>query len=124
MSGEAIVTRFVEEMNRLDWDSVYGLMSDDIAYHNIPFCPLEGLDAVRGFFAAVGTISDCDWRILKMAACGDVVLTERLDEFTLDGRRISLPVMGIFRIRDGKIAEWRDYFDRASFEDQLGRPLG
>lgn len=26
-----------------------------------------------------------------------------------------IPVMGLFRIRGGKIVEWRDYFDTAGF---------
>lgn len=124
MTNEAIVERFVEVMNTLDWDAVYDMMCDDIVYHNIPFPVLEGVDAVKAFFAAVGTISDCDWRITNIAAKGDVVLTERQDDFSLDGKRISLPVMGVFEIRDGKLAVWRDYFDAGMFEAQLGRPLG
>ncbi|MET0473326.1 MAG: limonene-1,2-epoxide hydrolase family protein, partial [Mycobacterium sp.] len=31
-----------------------------------------------------------------------------------DGRRIDLPVMGVFEVRDGRIAAWRDYFDLAT----------
>ena len=40
-------------------------------------------------------------------------MTERTDAFTLNGRLGEFPVMGIFEIRDGKIAAWRDYFDLA-----------
>jgi limonene-1,2-epoxide hydrolase len=124
MTNEQIVHRFVEVMNQLDWDAVYAMMRDDVVYHNIPFPVLEGVEAVKGFFSAAGTISDCDWRIVNIAAQGDVVLTERIDEFKLNGRPVSLPVMGVFRIVDGKIAEWRDYFDARTFETQLGHPLG
>jgi limonene-1,2-epoxide hydrolase len=31
-----------------------------------------------------------------------------------------LPVAGVFEVRDGKIAAWRDYFDLATFTKQLG----
>lgn len=124
MTNEAIIELFVERMNALDWDGVYALMSDDIVYHNMPFPPLEGLDAVKGFFSAVGNISESDWTIDNIACQGDVVLTERLDNFVLDGAGVSLPVMGIFELRDGKICKWREYFDLKTFEDQLGRPLG
>lgn len=123
-SNEAIIEKFVHDMNRLDWDAVYALMRQDIVYHNMPFPPLHGLEAVKAFFGAVGRISDCRWRITHIAAKGDVVLTERVDDFSLDGRQISLPVMGVFELRGGRIAAWRDYFDRQSFEQQLGRPLG
>ena len=30
------------------------------------------------------------------------------------GGRIELPVMGVFEVRDGRIAVWRDYFDLAT----------
>ena len=124
MSKTALIHDFVNTMNALDWEAVYAMMADDIVYHNVPFEPLEGVEAVRGFFDAVGTISDCDWKIVTIAEAGDEVLTERLDEFKLDGVFVSLPVMGIFKIADGKITHWRDYFDARDFERQLGRPLG
>jgi len=123
MTNETLIELFVERMNALDWDGVYAMMRDDIVYHNMPFPPLEGLDAVKGFFSGVGEIRDCDWRIENIACQGDVVQTERLDNFSLDGKAVSLPVMGVFELREGKISKWRDYFDLKTFEDQLGRPL-
>lgn len=124
MSNEDVVRRFVKVMNDLDWEAVYAMMDDSIIYHNLPFPALEGIDAVRAFFTGVGEITDCDWRVENISTSGDIVLTERIDDFKLDGAAVSLPVMGAFRIRDGKIAEWRDYFDARTFENQLGRPLG
>mgnify|MGYP001794544829 CR=1 FL=1 len=32
---------------------------------------------------------------------------------------ISVPCMGIFELRDGKIAAWRDYWDLQQFERQI-----
>jgi limonene-1,2-epoxide hydrolase len=53
-----------------------------------------------------------------MAADGDVVLTERIDTFEMGGKDVVLPVMGVFEVRDGKIAAWRDYFDMATWTKQ------
>lgn len=52
---------------------------------------------------------------LSVAVTGDKVLTERIDHLRdADGSTIgAFPVMGIFVVEDGKIAEWRDYFDSA-----------
>jgi limonene-1,2-epoxide hydrolase len=48
------------------------------------------------------------------------VLTERVDRFLLNGRKVELPVMGAFEVGpDGKIRAWRDYFDMAQFTRQL-----
>jgi len=48
---------------------------------------------------------------VHLAVRGDVVLTERIDTFTVGEVVAPLPVMGTFEIRDGKISAWRDYFD-------------
>ena len=56
--------------------------------------------------------------MLHSAANGDVVLNERVDRFDMGGTEVSVQVMGVFEIRDGKIARWRDYFDMASFQKQ------
>ena len=59
-----------------------------------------------------------DWEIKNIAASGDVVLTERVDKF-IGAKSISLQVMGVFEIKDGKIAAWRDYFDLAEWTKQM-----
>jgi limonene-1,2-epoxide hydrolase len=57
------------------------------------------------------------WRIFHYAESGDVVFTEGVDDFTApDGKNVAIPYAGVLRFRDGKITEWRDYFDRASFD--------
>ncbi|MEM6582934.1 MAG: limonene-1,2-epoxide hydrolase family protein [Pseudomonadota bacterium] len=124
MSAEAVVHRFIDVMNTLDWDAVYDMMTDDVFVQNMPLPPMNGLHAVRAFYDGIGpAISDCDWRINHIATSGNTVLTERIDDFKLDGKSISLPVMGTFEIEAGKIKLWRDYFDLKTFEAQLGRPL-
>ncbi len=52
-------------------------------------------------------------------ACGDVVMTERVDHFLVGNNRISVPCMGTFEVRNGKIAPWLDYWDLKQFEAQL-----
>src|SRR2546428_13060696 len=53
--------------------------------------------------------------ILKIAEGDDgAVLTERLDKFSLAGKNVELPVMGVVEVEGGKISAWRDYFDMAA----------
>ena len=47
------------------------------------------------------------------------MLTERIDVFRMGETTIELPVMGIFEVRDGLIAAWRDYFDLNQYMSQL-----
>lgn len=53
------------------------------------------------------------FEIRHIAGAGDVVLTERTDVVGAGGRAMPVPLMGVFEVRDGKIAHWRDYFDTA-----------
>ena len=47
------------------------------------------------------------------------VMNERTDRFEMGDRWIELPVAGLFTVRDGTITLWRDYFDDATFRQQL-----
>src|SRR5215218_119825 len=103
-----------------DLEAIIGAFTDDAVYHNIPLDPVHGPDAIRttieGFLAGTDSV---EFRVLHAAADGDVVLTERVDVFVAPERRIELPVMGTFEVRDGRIAAWRDYFDLNQFMTQL-----
>ena len=48
-----------------------------------------------------------------------------MDDFVSnDGRRVVVPYAGVLRVREGRIVEWRDYFDRALFDRlKAGEPL-
>ena len=59
------------------------------------------------------------WEIRHIVAEGGVVLTDRIDNFLVGETRVSVPCMGIFELRDGKIAAWRDDWDLQQFERQL-----
>jgi len=49
-----------------------------------------------------------------------VVLTQRLDRFRIKGGKwIDCPVMGAARIENGKIKEWRDYYDNLRLRAQM-----
>ena len=115
-----LVRRFCAAWGDGDVDALIAFFTDDAVYHNIPISPVTGKDAIKttieGFTAGVDKI---EFRVLAIAAEGDVVLTERVDVFTTPDKSIELPVMGTFETRDGKIAAWRDYFDLNQFMSQL-----
>jgi limonene-1,2-epoxide hydrolase len=107
------VTEFCAAWETVDLDRLMSFFADDAVYHNMPVDPLVGHDAIRGMIAMfTAGVERIEFRILNVAAAGDVVLTERLDVFHQPGgKTITLPVMGTFEVADGKITAWRDYFD-------------
>lgn len=112
----AIVSAFCDAWTRGDADAIMDAFTDDAVYHNIPMAPIHGRAAIDEFirpFLAGGSIA---FETLHQAVDGDVVLNERVDTVTQPGKEtIALPVMGVFELRDGKIAGWRDYFDLQMF---------
>ena len=99
--------------------------TEDAVYHNIPLAPVTGREAIADNIASVlrpgpPGIESIDFRVINIAANGPVVMTERVDVFTLPGKSFELPVMGIFEISGGKISAWRDYFDMNQFTSRMG----
>jgi limonene-1,2-epoxide hydrolase len=117
VNAEETVLAFVDAWNRLDEECIYGLMAEDIVYHNMPMKPVTGIAAVRKGFDA-WPVDSCEWVVLNIAARGNVVLTERIDYFTRGEDRIRIPVMGTFEVADGRITHWRDYFDMGAMKPE------
>ena len=119
--AEAIVNAFMAEFDaeHPDADQLASYFTDDAVYHNMPMAPAEGIEAVKAALAGVSQMTSRGWEVLHSAANGNVVLNERVDRFDMGGAEVAVQVMGVFEIRDGKIARWRDYFDMASFQKQM-----
>jgi limonene-1,2-epoxide hydrolase len=122
MNPEQIVRRFCEAATRRDAAELAGYFSEDAVYHNIPIDPVRGPAAIRAMLESfMGPATHAEFEIKGIAAYGNLVLTERVDRFVVNGKPVALPVMGAFEVRaDGKISAWRDYFDLAQFTKQLG----
>ena len=117
----SVVTAFLAEFDIPNPDParLADYFADDAVYHNIPLQPIAGRAAIAAFLANMGPFQPAGFEVTRQLAAGDVVMNERVDHFTASGRTFDLPVMGIFELRDGKIAAWRDYFDLAMFQKAL-----
>jgi limonene-1,2-epoxide hydrolase len=119
---ETLVRSFCDAWSRRDIDELLGYFSDDAVYHNMPLSPVSGKDGIREILNLfVPPASVIEFEVLHVASRGPVVFTERVDRFTVAGRTVTLPVAGVFEIRDGKIAAWRDYFDLATWQRESGQ---
>lgn len=119
MTPTETVIAFIDAWNARDWDGIEALFTEDVIYHNIPMEPLHGREVAMAGIRAMQP-KMVDWQVLNIAANGNVVLTERVDDFVMaDDKKVSVPVMGTMEIRDGKICAWRDYFDLATFTSQM-----
>lgn len=108
----AVVETFFAHLHSLDIESALALVAEDCVYQNVPFHKAVGKARIKRDMSLLSKAAS-EFRVeMKNAAVnGDVVLTERVDIFIGKGYRAEIPLMGAFVVKNGKITEWRDYFD-------------
>lgn len=115
-SSLAVVDRLIAGWEARDPDAVAACFPEDGVWHNMPYAPLVGRVAIRGAaakFLEGMTAARFDVRHSGEVSPG-VVMNERVDIFWReDGTELRFAVMGVFEVRGGLIAVWRDYFDSA-----------
>src|SRR5947209_158746 len=112
MSALETVHAFMKAAADRDYDAALDYLTDDIEYQNMPLPPVNGKQAVRDTLdMLLASAAGSEWVVHRELASDSLVLNERTDRFLVNGTWLELPVAGVFELRDGKIALWRDYFD-------------
>ena len=113
---DEIIRSFCDKWANGDVQEIISYFDKNAIYHNIPMTPANGLDEIRSFIEGFfSTAESIDFEILHQVASGDTVMNERIDTLVIGDVTTKLPVAGIFKVHDGKITEWRDYFDMGQF---------
>jgi limonene-1,2-epoxide hydrolase len=120
MSALDTVNAFMKAASSRDYDTALGYLTDDVEYQNMPLPPVNGKDAVRETLdMLLANGSGSEWVVHRELESGNLVMNERTDRFNVNGKWMELPVAGVFELRDGKIALWRDYFDLETIMKQM-----
>lgn len=129
--SKALYRHFVEQViNNGQFDEIPGLYTADYVDHSAPPGVPGGLDGVRGVFGMFRTaFPDVHFVIDDMVGEGDFVATRVTGQGTQDGPFMGIPPSGrhavwgskgIFRVRDGKIAEHWGMPDLVALLGQIG----
>ncbi|TXI52858.1 MAG: hypothetical protein E6Q57_04390 [Mycobacterium sp.] len=128
MSNEAVVRAFLKGMEQpisLVPEHLRNSMTPDAVWGNTGFPPAVGLDDIAAKHEMSGEVFG-DYvltaEILHIAEGPDgIVFTERMDvgRSQAGEELLTVPVVGVFEVRDGKIARWTDYFDPRGLLDAL-----
>jgi limonene-1,2-epoxide hydrolase len=111
-SPQQVVENFFAACCALDFDGALNLIDDQCVYKNMPFHTARGKARIeRDLSLMARGMTSFEVEMVNIAVNGPVVLTERID--TLAGRffKAELHLMGVLVVKNGKITEWRDYFD-------------
>lgn len=119
-----VVDHFIAAIERHDLEHALTHLTDDCEYDNVPMGKVIGRDAVRATLGPfMAGFEEIVWDVTHQVSTGNldqgVVMNERLDRFRKGDRWLELPVAGLFVVRHGQIALWRDYFDRDQLLQQM-----
>ncbi len=111
-----IITEFVSAWSTLDATKLASYFAEDGSYYNMPTQPVVGKDNVENFIQNfLANWTETTWDIINITEKGNLVYCERLDRTKTTAGDVDLPCFGVFEMEDGKIKEWRDYFDLGTF---------
>lgn len=112
MSAEDVVRAELEAWSSLDVDRIMIHFAPNAVWDDPSHGPIAGHDNIRRAVENfVGRMTHADMEIRHLVAGPNIVMTERVDRFTYDGKEVAAPIMGVFEVTHGKITAWRDYFD-------------
>lgn len=121
MTPSETVSAFIEAIERLDVDAAITMLAEDVSYENVPMRPITGREGVRSVLDNfLGAASEVSWPVSSQITHGNRVVNERVDRFKIGDGWLELPVAGFFDVdQHGLITLWRDYFDLATYTDQM-----
>jgi limonene-1,2-epoxide hydrolase len=98
--------------------SLHDYFTDQTVWENVGLSTTVGAEQGLSIIDEFERTADMGAIIVDMvniAGDGNRVLTERIDRIMgKDGsENLTIRLMGIFEVEDGKIIHWRDYFDTA-----------
>jgi limonene-1,2-epoxide hydrolase len=122
--AEEVAMDMVEAWNAVDLDRVISLFTPDGVLHSMMTDPIVGREQLRHHLQPLfDGIDELELNLRRVVVDGDTVFIERVDEFVFNGKRGAVPVVGVLEIRDGAVAEWREYYDRAQLYGEMGIPV-
>lgn len=117
----AVAKEMVVAWNELDVDKIANLFSEDAVLHSMMIEPIQGRENLREHLGALlENASRLELQLRTVSATGNTVFLERVDDFDVNGKHGSVPVTGVLVIEDGKVAEWREYYDRNELLTEMG----
>jgi limonene-1,2-epoxide hydrolase len=115
-----VVNTFIGLLEAKDLAAACALVTDDCEYDNVPISKVFGPAAIAAILEPLfSQASHIEWPVHRESASGSTVFNERTDRFHMPFGWVELPVVGVWEVRDGKIALWRDYFDFQNYLKQF-----
>ncbi len=112
-ANDALVRDFMAAWERRDTAFILECFTEDAVYHSMPLTPIVGKEAIEAWVRGFEDVPPGRLEVRNQVASGAVVMNERTDFITLNGKPVTLPICGVFEMDGGRIRTWREYFDLA-----------
>ena len=122
----AVAHEMIAAWKTANWRRAADLFAEKGVLRSMMIEPVVGREAIYQRIAALGQGAP-GGVLLDVAHIGVIdglVYIERTDRFVYNGHAGSTPVVGVLDIQDGKVQEWREYYDRASLMREMGVGAG
>jgi len=118
----AVAREMIAAWKVADWKKAADLFADDGVLRSMMIEPVVGRPAIYERISALGkgAPGGVTLDVAHMGVIDGLVFIERTDRFVYNGHAGSTPVVGVLDIRNGKVKEWREYYDRASLLREMG----
>ena len=106
----ALVAEFCAAFAGRDMTKIASYLAPNCSYRITETAvPAVGAAAVERIHSYVERSSRIEFKIIDSWARGPMVINERIDSFTRSDASPAYHLVGVFLIKEGKIAEWTDY---------------
>jgi limonene-1,2-epoxide hydrolase len=118
----AAANEMIDAWNRLDWERVIELFAPQGYLHSMmETLPTVGRDAIRARLEALTKgASEVRIELRNAGVINGTVFLERVDNFVVNDKSGSMPVVGVLEIDDGLVIGWREYYDRSVLLTEMG----
>ena len=116
------IDALLEPWRRMDIAGIAATFEPDGVLHSMMGTPIRGQASLRKVLGKhLAGIHSIEFEIRNLATTGDVVILERVDHVQTAHGTHALPVVGVLQLRDGRVREWREYFDQAQAAPALAK---
>ena len=121
---QTVVEAFLAAFEAQDLPRALDFVAEDCVYKNVPFHTARGKQRIsRDLGLLAKGMNSFKVDMIHIAVNGNVVMTERVDTLGTRLASAAVPIMGCFVVENGKITQWRDYFDWSVGFGRLAKSL-
>ena len=116
-----VAQAMLDAYERLDWVAAADLIAEQGEIHYAEPDPMVGPQGMLAHTARLGNkLSAVKFTVRNIGVVNGTVMTERIDHIKFNGVQGAVPVFGAMVIENGKIQQWREYFDHHQMLSAMG----